>query len=98
MAWNELDRWNILSAIAEFGNNLSQLGAQSLQTITNQISQQAIAAGNRAEYARTMWLTLDEFGSRALSELNAVSTSQLEAQLVARVETMRCRKPGADHD
>ena len=88
-AWYELDGWDVVGAIAEFGTKVSASMAQYMQTLASTIQQQAGSAAQRAEIARAAWLTLDQMNTAAIAELNAIQPGQFDAQIMARVEALK---------
>ncbi|MGU7775770.1 hypothetical protein ACV229_37170 [Burkholderia sp. MR1-5-21] len=89
MAWYELDEWDALGASGEGVRVALQNIATQLEGVAESSAKLSTDAAARAEYARTMWKNLDSLSVGAVKALDSVDRSRLDAQVIARVETMR---------
>lgn len=54
------------------------------------LQSQAATTAQRAEFSKSMWLYLDELGTKLVGELEQIkTTTQLDSQIVARVNAMQ---------
>lgn len=89
MAWYDLDEWSALGASGEGVKVALQKIAAQLEGVAESSAKLSADAAARAEYARAMWKNLDELSVGAVKALDSVDRSRLDAQMIARIETMR---------
>ncbi|WP_233620109.1 calcium-binding protein [Burkholderia multivorans] len=89
MAWYELDGWDALGASAEGLKTALQNIATQLEAAAKNSAKLAADSAARAEYARTMWKSLDALSVGAINALDSIDRGRLDAQMIARIETMR---------
>ena len=89
MAWYELDEWDTLGAAGEAIKAALQKAATQMEHVASNAVHLSKDAAARAQYARAMSQNLDELSNAMLKALDSVDRSRLDAQLVARIETMR---------
>ncbi|WP_240462055.1 calcium-binding protein [Burkholderia sp. Nafp2/4-1b] len=89
MAWYELDAWDALGVAGEGIKAALQKAATQMEHVASNAVHLSKDAAARAQYARAVSQSLDELSNATLKALDNVDRSRLDAQLVARVETMR---------